>query len=414
MRALFAGILLGMALTCSVAQAEPPEPAESVPPLEVTEATAPSRWNVRGEYLLWWIKKDRAAAPLLTTGAAGDPNAGILGRPGTGVFFGRELDYRLNSGGRVFLDCWLDDSRTIAAEVGGFVLETHTVHGEQNSNRTDGAPVIARPFFNLLTGREDAQIITSPQDPLGGRYLGGIDIFGDSRTWGGEANLLLNLAETRSTRDLLSQWLLVGGFRYLGQKDQLRFSQSSTVLKPGTMGFGGVPAPAPDIVSLRDYFETNNHFYGGQLGARTLWQFERWQLALGCTVGLGVTEQNAEISAHTLLTDPSGQTLRIPGGLYAPASFVGHHLRHELSFISEAEVRLGYRLTRRCQASIGYSFLFWNDVARPADQLDRAVDPRLVPSNLAYNPAAAPAPSFQFDSTDFWAQGLTFGLGFRY
>src|SRR5207247_1354770 len=140
-------------------------------------------------------------------------------------------------------------------------------------NRTDGSPVIARPFFNVLTNQEDAQVITSPQDPLGGRYLGGIDVFADHRTWGGEVNLVHPLLERATSR-----WEVLAGFRYLGQQDKLRFSLSSTVLTPGTVGFGGAPAPAPDIVSWRDYFETNNQFYGAQIGLRGRRDFGRLSL----------------------------------------------------------------------------------------------------------------------------------------
>ena len=42
-----------------------------------------------------------------------------------------------------------------------------------------------------------------------------------------------------------------------------------------------------------------------------------------------------------------------------------------------------------------------------------AVDPRAVPTSLSFNPNVT-APPFQLRSTDFWAQGLTFGLDWRY
>jgi hypothetical protein len=243
---------------------------------------------------------------------------------------------------------------------------------------------------------------------LGGRFIGGEHLFADSRTWGAELNAYWRLGQQPRGR-----WDLIGGFRYLGQKDQLRWSQSATVLTPGTVAFLGQSAPPPDIVSLRDYLETNNHFFGAQVGVQGRWQTERWLFDVVSKIGLGCTDQSLEADGRTLLTDPTGTTLYQPGGLFVPAGRNGGQHRDQLSFISEVNLRLGYRLTPRWTAQLGYTFLFWGDVLRPAGQINPAVDPRTVPSNLAFDPAA-PQPTFPLHSTDFWAQGLTLGMEFRY
>jgi hypothetical protein len=375
--------------------------------VEQSPPIAPWRIWARVEYLLWWVRDDHAAVPLVTTGPAGASRSGALGEPSTSVLVGPNLDYRLNSGGKLWLGGWFDSNAVLGVEVTGFCLETHTTHEKAYSNRTTGAPVIARPFLNTLTGLSDAQIITTPADALGGRYFGGIGIFGDSRTWGGEANLLLNVICAAQSR-----WELVGGFRYLGQKDQLRSDQSSTVLAPGTVGFAGQPAPVPDIVSLRDYLETTNNFYGGQLGIQGRMVTGPFTLDLGAKVGLGCTEEHLEALGRTLLTNPGGVTLYQAGGLFVPAT-VSSMDRARVAFVSEVNLRLGYRITERWTASVGYTFLYWNDVIRPAGQINPAVDPRQLPTSLYFNPAASPA-AFALHSTDFWAQGLTVGLEFRY
>lgn len=383
---------------------------EPGPPIEMgsSETALSQRTWARFEFLLWRVQNDETPFPLVTTGPGGDPKAGVLGQPTTSVFFGDQLDYRLNGGGRLTLGRWLGDARALGFEMTGFCLETHTLHGEFEANGFDGKPVIARPFFNLQSGQRDAQTITSPQDPLGGRYLGGIDVFGDSRTWGSDANLLLKVAESPTWR-----WNLLGGFRYLGQKDQLRLDQSSTVLVPGTVGFGGAPAPAPDIVSMRDYFETANHYYGGQIGAQGSLTRGRWFVDLGGTIGLGATDQRQEISGRTLLTDSTGLTLFLPGGLYATPDIIGHHQRWDFAWATEFKARAAFAVTPRCQLGVGYTFLFWDGVLRPGHQLPPAVDPRQVPSNLAYT-AAFPSTSPPNLSCSFWAQGIAFSLGFRF
>lgn len=391
-----------------------PVAEETVQPamiLQDAPVAATSRLWANLEYYLWREKDDRTPGPLVTTGPAGNPAQGVRGNPSTGVLIDDSyLDHKLNSGAHPVIGYWFDAEQTLGLELGGFVMETHTIHSEVNSNRTDGAPVIARPFINALTGQEDAQIITSPQDALGGRYLGGIDVFDDSRTWGAELNLTSRLGPLGG-----GVWDVLGGFRYLGQKDEFRFSQSSTVLTPGTVGFLGTPAPAPDIVSVRDYTETHNNFYGGQVGAHGTYTLGRWSLDLIAKVGLGSTQQVLMVSGDTLLTDPTGKTLYAPGGLYNLPSNIGDFNRWQFTFISEAGVRLGFQLTEHLKAQFGYTFIYWSDVVRPGEQVNRTLDPSQIPSNLAYNPAihaTQPGPSFQ--SVDFWAQGLVFGLQFDY
>ena len=408
MRAFWIVILALLAGTSVVRAQEPLIDGAAAPLLEGRAVPADTRIWGRTEYLLWWIKPDKTPVPLMTTGPAGTPRAGALGQPGSRYLDDDTLDYRQNSGGRFFLGMWLDRAQTVGVEISGFCLETHTLHFQLDSGR-DGAPTIARPFFNTLTGQEDAQIISSPGDNPAGKYFGGMDIFGDSRTWGGEVNALTPAWLTSSSR-----WNLIGGFRYLGQKDQLRFTGSSTILTAGNVGFGGAPAPAPDIVSYRDYLETLNHFYGGQIGAQGFFQFGRLRLDLTSKTGIGSTEQHLSVSGRTLLTDSSGKSQVLPGGLYALPSNIRDFQQYQFSWIAEVGVRLGFQVTRWCRAEAGYSFLYWADVVRPGGQIDRNLDPRQIPSNLAYTPGTFAAPRRLFEATDFWAHGLTLGLAFQY
>ena len=49
------------------------------------------------------------------------------------------------------------------------------------------------------------------------------------------------------------------------------------------------------------------------------------------------------------------------------------------------------------------------------DQLNTTIDPRQLPASLAFNPATSTAnPAFPGQTSDFWAQGLSFEVGFRY
>jgi Putative beta barrel porin-7 (BBP7) len=395
---------------CLLLAVATPALAQDETPVVITNDTPPAdSWRIwaRGEYLLWFIRGDHSPVPLATTGPAGTAHAGALDQPATSVLIGPDLNYKPDSGGRLTIGGWLDNAATIGVEGSGFCLETHTIHKKYYSNRTDGAPVIARPFFNTLTGQQDAEVITAPGDALGGRYLGGIDLFSDSRTWGGELNMLFNLASGSQGR-----LDLVGGFRYLAQKDQFRSDQSSTVLTPGTVAFAGAPAPAPDIVSLRDFIETDNNFYGGQLGLQGELTRGRWIIASSIKAGLGANQEQLETIGRTLLTNSAGVSLNQSGGLFVPPN-LDQLYRTRIGFMSEFNVRIAYRITDHWTASAGYTFLYWTNIIRPGSQIDAAIDPRTVPYSLSFNPNVAPAP-FQLHATEFWAQGLTFGLECRY
>lgn len=366
---------------------------------------SPSRCWSSAEYLFWWIKDDHVPGPLLTTGSLSDPRPAALGMPGTSVLFGATgLDYKEHSGVRLTLGAWLDDDRSIGVEAAGFVLETHTIHGTANSDRT-GSPVIAQPFFNLRTGMESALIITAP-----GRFIGGIDIFADSRPWGGEGNLVGSLWRTDNFR---ADGLL--GFRYLGMKDELRFDESSTVLA-GVKGFLGTRVPAPDIVSVHDLFITHDDFFGGQLGVRGEYRWNGWSLNAGAKVGLGSTRQDVNVSSgRTTLTTPDGTAQTVFGGLFAQPGNLGHHERNQFTVISDVSLHVGYALTRNLSLQVGYDLLTWSNVARPSEELNRNINPRQIPSAFPYETPTPPlTPQFLYHSTDFWAQGITGELSIRF
>jgi hypothetical protein len=77
----------------------------------------------------------------------------------------------------------------------------------------------------------------------------------------------------------------------------------------------------------------------------------------------------------------------------------------------EATISVGYQICENVRAYVGYNFLYISDVARPANQIDRAVNTSFLPPP---SPTLPVRPAFVFKGTDFWAQGINFGLEFRY
>jgi hypothetical protein len=73
------------------------------------------------------------------------------------------------------------------------------------------------------------------------------------------------------------------------------------------------------------------------------------------------------------------------------------------------------QLTSHWKLYAGYSFLWVSTVARAGDQIDPVVNVTQVRIKTPPGPLVGPArPAFNFNGTDFWAQGLTFGLELKY
>jgi hypothetical protein len=85
--------------------------------------------------------------------------------------------------------------------------------------------------------------------------------------------------------------------------------------------------------------------------------------------------------------------------------------------VPEAALNVGYQIRERTRLFVGYTFLYFSDVARPGNQIDRTINPTQTNFANAVGfppPAGQPAPLFNLHQSDFWAQGINFGVPFRY
>jgi hypothetical protein len=345
------------------------------------------------EYLLWWIR-DTRVPPLITTSPVA--SQGILGMPGTAILLGGSpLNNDERSGARVTLGYWLDACKTWGIEGSAFFLEDKNVSSTFSSNEF---PLLARPFFNLNAMTEFAQVATSP-----GIATGSITTDLSSRLWGAEANVRANLCCGCDYRvDLL------GGFRYLDLEEGLHITEN-------LLGQAGAGQFAGSSIVVADRFDTHNQFYGGQLGAVAEYHLGPWFVDVRGKVGLGVTHQVVDINGSQTITSPAGAVSVFQGGLLALNSNIGHFSRDRFAVVPEVGINLGYQLTNHIRVFAGYNFLLWTNVLRPGDQIDRGLDITRIPNfGIAATPLPVPRPAVPFKETDFWAQGVNFGLEFRY
>ena len=362
----------------------------------------PYRIWASAEYLLWWVKPGIGSTPLATTGPPA--SAGILGNPGTTVLLGNsEFDFGDHSGIRGTVGFWFDREGHVGAELTGFAL------GEKSVNRSvisdaNGSMLIGRPIINALTGQEASFLLASP-----GQLAGGITVGASNQLYGAEVNFVGSLFRTRCfTADMII------GFRYLGLDEKLDINSSTTVLAGGVAAFNGNLVDTGNTITILDHFDTRNDFYGGQIGGRAEFRKARFFVDLEGKLAVGNAHEVVNASGASTLSGPAGVSL-LPGGLLAVSSNSGVMSRDEFTFVPEGSARLGLHITNYVSVFVGYTFLYWFDVARPTDQIDRTVNPTLVPANLSFGSTMGPArPAVNFQKTDFWAQGISFGFEVRY
>ena len=356
------------------------------------------------EYLLWWINSG-STPPLVTLGNPNDPFPGALGQPGTQIIYGGNgaLDYGAFSGLRVTVGGWLDADGTWGLEGNGFLLErrpTHFVAGSDNS----GNPAIFLPFFRPDKGREGGFTISSPvilnPVPLPGFFTGTVNVSSSSQLWGAGADGYWNLCRACA-------WSLdfLGGFRYLNLDEDLSI-----------VGTGLNDFPSGVQNSFFDNFGTRNQFYGGELGCRLGYRNCRLSVTALAKLALGDNHEVVNINgAYTQLGAVLGSAQgTFPGGIFTQTSSIGRHSHDEFAVVPQVQVKAGYAILPHLTATVGYDFLFWNQVVRPGSQIDHSVNlsQSMTQGGGTLIGPATPAPLF--NRSDFFAHGVSFGIEFRY
>ncbi len=400
------GMALGQSATSSpappaaspatAAVAAPAVPAVDDPWDDPDSDSGPRLW-ASGEYLLWWIKRGPVSVPLLTTNT-NPATIAALNEPGTQIQFGagssRGLDYDPFSGCRVTVGALLGDD--VGIEASGFLLERRPVAlGISTPGGATGL-VVAFPLNAVVPFPGNAAGETSFNS---GGAPGTFAVQSSSQLWGTEANGVLNIADTADFR-----WQLLVGFRYVDLDEDLRLTGGLTDAATG------------GSFTVRDAFATRDQFYGGQIGTRFGLNFGRLTAEASAKVALGSMQEVLSIAGNTVVTNgafglPTGT---FAGGVFAEPSNIGRFRHDAFAAVPEASVRVGFALTRSLTGFVGYDFLYASDVLRPGNQIDRNINVNqngLSGSGQILSPAE---PRPLLNRSDFWAQGISFGLELRF
>jgi hypothetical protein len=366
----------------------------------------PGRVWVRAEYLYWFSEGMRIPALVTTGPSAAQP--GFLGSPGTTILFGNtDVNGYARSGGRITAGTWLNACQTIGLEADYFALQTANTNFSATSG---GNPILSRPFFDTRPSLEDQNVeqVASP-----GSVAGTVTVDTYTKFQSGGVRMLFNWCCSQHCYSNACSPCLNGpggyrldfslGYRYMQLSDGVQVNEYLSSLN----------ANLPGSFIVNDNFTTQNQFNGFELGTSMFAYRNRWSLELLTKLALGNNHETVNINGFTTTTQ-NGVSTTDSGGLLAQSSNIGSYSRDEFCVIPQLGANLGYQLTPRLRAIVGYTFVYWSRVARAGNQIDTDVNSLLLPNNP--NPPAGDLrhPQFVFRDTDFWAQGISAGLDYRF
>jgi hypothetical protein len=368
---------------------------------------------VRGEYLVWDLK-GMNTPPLVISSTLNniDPvdlhlndNGNLGATPPVVILFGGDrLNDDAQNGAKISFGGWLDDCHTLGIEADVFGIDTASSGYFRNS--ASGNPILARPFYNVLTGLESSTLISFPNAVDGLVHRGLIDIIAQTEFNGAGARAIINLGcnsgcgtswwngcplPTTARVDLLV------GYRYLRLDDSLVIIERSSI------------TPGGDF-DIYDGFHTENTFNGFDFGMLLSHQRGCWSIEVLSKIALGNTRSQVDIRGNTIITPTGGPAQQFQGGILAQRTNIGHYQDDEFSVVPELGVTLGYSLNPCWKVTVGYTWLYWSRVARAGDQIDRNLNPDLFPEEANPPTDTHLQPRFRFMHEDLWVHGLRLGL----
>jgi Putative beta barrel porin-7 (BBP7) len=374
---------------CGQSCCEPCEPCGSCGPQ--------GRMWFGGEYLLW-TTSGMNVPPLVSAAPLGTPRdvAGIIGDPRTAVLFGgRDINDDFRSGVRLYSGMWLDECNTLGIDGSTFYLEPANDKGAFVC--MTNAMIFARPFQDVNPNniRSNAELVCYP-----GVLSGGVFVNTQSTLWGTDFNARKNMACGPDYRlDVL------GGYRYMQLTDQVVISEQLAAADPNAN------TPVGTGFNVFDSFYSKNTFNGGQIGLAGEVRRGRFFASARTLVAIGGVHKEIEIFGSTTIAVPGQIPQQFLGGLLAQPTNIGKYTADEFAVLPEATVSIGYNVTDGIRAYVGYTFLYLSNTSRAGNQIDPVMNStQLAPGTLV----GTPRPIFVRQDSDFWAQGINFGLEIRF
>jgi hypothetical protein len=385
---------------------------------------AGSRFYGSLEYLGWWVKGAPLSVPFVSTGPISTTHHGWLSSSDSTILYGAPFGvakggndtqpFSMFSGGRLTLGYNLDESHRYAIEASGFALQNNSagfsIQGNQN-----GEPIINIPVYNTtpytpggrpggLPPAEDGLPASLPSDPdrfdsNAGVFTGRVKISNSLQLWGTSLAGVDTFYRTPS-------WEISGlaGFRYVQLAEKFHLYYES-------LGISG--AYSSQFGTANDIFQTQNGFYGSSIGVRARYLYGPFSVEAAASVALGASREVLNVNGGFAVINFQGPMRTGPEGVFAQPANEGQFSATRFAIVPEVQLKLGYNITPAMLVTIGYDFLYDSNVIRPTDQIDRNI-PKGQTFLQGGNFVSATSPARLFRSTDFFAQGITVGLTYRF
>ena len=356
------------------AEVRPPMPVLGAP---VEEPDGPRMW-LGFDYLLWRTKGNDVP-PLVAAIVNGNQSVTLSDH---------EINRTRFSGFQFTAGYWFSMPRLWGFEAN---YSWFTTTEELTAFGSAPGSILGRPFVDPRTGRSGLFQLSTANGTARGLVL--------ERTSFDSDNLELN-GLARAVAFIGDEMHWIAGFRYWGLREELYVEGNSR-------------STTPTVISGSfDDFLTKNSFYGGQVGARTVFQFGRLSAILTAKLGVGAMVQESEINGGSSLLTATMRMDQARGFLANDAN-IGSSDRTRFAVLGDVSLGVGYRVLDSLSVTLGYNFVWVSSVVRPGGVIDPAVSPSQFP--FVTTPSAGLIrPMSRFESESFWMHGLNLGLTLRF
>lgn len=315
---------------------------------------------------------------------------------------GAGLNFEGQPGGRITIAYWWDDCQTYGWDTSFLFVPKFSLN-----YRTENCPFLGRQFCDAYTGVESSLLVAYP-----GIATGNITISAGTFSWGAETNFYANLMDDPIVDGYRVDFLV--GFRYLELNENLNISSVTSFFRTGQTGLF-VPFQGSSI-QVFDAFANRNQFVGGQFGFVYTMFGEVGDLEIKGKLAFGSNHQTNLITGWQVRTDAGGGITESRGGLLALPTNIGRHKHNEFTIVPEMTATMRFRLCDNLFFRVGGTFIFWNRIIRPGDQIDRNVDLTQLPNfgTPGSQQASLGRPGVNFNQSEFAIYGLNLGLEFRW
>ena len=183
------------------------------------------------------------------------------------------------------------------------------------------------------------------------------------------------------------------GYRYLDLQESLLIREQVT---------SGL-----DQFDINDDFSTESTFHGIEFGMDADFWWANACVNVFGRFAAGANQNSVLIDGQTTALIGTVETTST-GGILTQASNIGVQDRTLAAMMMELGFNLKAPITRRAWANIGYSGIYWGNVARAGEQIDLNVNPGLFPPPTAALGTVGAKPTHKLN--DYFTHGLNAGL----